>query len=95
MRGGNGGAAGQPGQSVSSGVVRLLAAGGGGAGSGSVGGRSGFAAPAAGRPLWWQWLQSGAGGDAGQPGGFPSGGGGAPNGAGGGGCVSVIEYLEV
>lgn len=92
MRGGNGGASGQPGGAATSGPVRLLAAGGGGAGLGSTGGRSGLVPANTGYPIFWQWCQSGSGGNSGQPGGFPSGGGGA-NGAGADGAVTVIEYL--
>ncbi|WP_280471019.1 hypothetical protein [Nocardia cyriacigeorgica] len=93
MRGGNGGTAGQPGQSVTSAPRQLLAAGGGGAGSSSTGGRSGLVPANTSHPIYWEWLQSGGGGHAGQPGGFPSGGGGA-NAPGAGGCVSILEYIQ-
>lgn len=93
MRGGSGGASGQPGGSATSGPVRLLAAGGGGAGLGSTGGKSGIVPANTGYPIFWQWCQSGSGGNSGQPGGFPSGGGGA-NAAGAAGVVTVIEYLS-
>lgn len=92
MRGGNGGTSGQVGGSATSAPVRLLAAGGGGAGLGSTGGRSGLVAANTGYPIFWQWCQSGGGGNSGQAGGFPSGGGGA-NGAGAAGAVTVLEYL--
>lgn len=91
MRGGNGGVANSAGQSVTSEVVRLLAGGGGGAGSGSVGGRSGFTPANTSNPAFWQWLQSGGGGNSGQFGGFPAGGGGA-GAPGANGVCTVIEY---
>lgn len=91
MRGGSGGTSGQPGQSVTSEVVRLLAGGGGGAGLGSIGGRSGFTPANTSNPPLWQWLQSGGGGDTGQFGGFPAGGGGA-NAPGANGLCTVIEF---
>ncbi|BCF84514.1 hypothetical protein RQCS_40590 [Rhodococcus qingshengii] len=92
MRGGTGGARGQPGESVTSADVRLLAGGGGGGGRGSIGGKSGrgFGNPL--RPFFWEWCQSGSGGDSGQPGGYPAGGGGA-GAVGGDGLVTVIEYF--
>lgn len=93
MRGGNGGASGQPGQSATSGPVRLLASGGGGAGLGSTGGKSGIVAAGISNPTFWQWCQSGGGGNSGSPGGYPSGGGGA-NAAGADGVITVIEYLQ-
>ena len=89
--GGNGGTAGQPGQTVTSGIVRLLAAGGGGAGSGSTGGGSGRVPGNTNLPVFWEWLQSGGGGNSGQAGGYPCGGGGA-GAAGAHGLVSLIEY---
>lgn len=91
-RGGDGGTSGQPGETVTAGVVRLLAAGGGGAGSGSVGGGSGRVPGNTSHPIWWEWVQSGGGGNAGQPGGFPCGGGGA-GASGADGAVTVIEYF--
>lgn len=92
MRGGNGGAPGNNGESVSMSVIQLLCGGGGGAGSGTkAGGMSGLVPAGADRPPLWQWCQSGAGGNSGSRGGFPSGGGGA-NAPGAGGCVVVIEY---
>lgn len=93
MRGGRGGTSGSPGESVTSDVVRLLAGGGGGAGLGSVGGRSGLVTANQSNPPFWQWLQSGGGGNSGQPGGFPAGGGGA-NARGANGVCTVIEYYQ-
>lgn len=87
MRGGNGST--EQGESVSSGILRLLAGGGGG---GYNGGSSGLVGPNVSNPPLWQVGQSGGGGDNSQPGGYPAGGGGigAP---GANGLVTVIEYF--
>ncbi|WP_378736096.1 hypothetical protein [Nocardia brasiliensis] len=92
IRGGNGGGPGQPGESVTSGVVALLAGGGGGAGSGSTGGASGLVPAGTSRPVLWEAGQSGGGGHDRRPGGFPAGGGGA-GAHGAAGLLTLIEYL--
>ncbi|WP_069166802.1 hypothetical protein [Nocardia altamirensis] len=92
MRGGNGGGPNQPGRSVTSGAVALLAGGGGGAGSGSTGGASGLVPAGTSHPVLWQTGQSGGGGHTGQPGGYPAGGGGA-GAHGAAGLLTLIEYL--
>lgn len=98
-RGGNGGYAGQPGESKPLRTGDFLAAPGGGAGGGGyTGGGSGDVPAGRSAPILWQTTRSGGGGNSGQPGGFPGGGGGGgtapstPAGQGAWGAITVIEY---